>query len=105
METTDQREPRRCMLVRVVNSTNVCLVMHDTHAVVMAELATPLSPRSRANAQLVNALKPVPASVRLGGYDIRQHRFTGCAIEAQLPEANYSRLAYAARQDNNKKRI
>ena len=103
MEPADLRPERSCLLMRVVNTTNVCLLLRDTQAVILAELSRPMSPRSHANAQLVHAFKPVPATVRLGPYDVLQHRFTDCAVEAQLPQANYNRLAYAARQESKKR--
>ena len=103
MEPPDSRVERECMLVRVINRESVCVILRETQAVVLAELRRPLSPRSHVNAQLVHAFNQVPAIVRLGPYDVQQHRFTGCSMEAQLPEASYNRLAYAARQESKKR--
>lgn len=88
---------RDAVLLRVLNSKNVCLMLPDTLAVIQAELERPMSPRSHANAQQINALNPIPGKVCLGPYDFGNHRFSNCTLEALLPQANYSRLQYAAR--------
>jgi len=103
MQRQDSRQQRECMLVRAINRSNVCLILRDTQAVIVAELTRPMSPRSHVNAQLVHAMNQVPAKVCLGAYSVSDRRFTDCSIEAQLPEANYSRLAYAARHESKKR--
>lgn len=91
------RTEHRAMLLRVMDRQSACVVLKSTQSVVHVELDPPLSPRSHANAKTVNALSPVPATVWLGAYDISQHRFTGCLMQAQLPEQSYQRIAYSRR--------
>lgn len=85
------------MLLRVLDSRSVCLMLPETFAVIHAELESPISPRSHANAQMINVFNPVPGKVCLGPYDFTRKRFVNCTLEAMLPPANYSRLAYTAR--------
>ena len=87
----------RAMLLRVMDRSNACVLLRNSQSVVHIELSPPLSPRSHVNAKGINALSPVPATVRLGPYSTAQHRFTACSMEAQLPEPNYSRVAYTRR--------
>lgn len=103
MEPQDSRVEHQCMLVRYINKSSACVILRDTQAVILVELGRPLSPRSHVNAQLVHSFNQVPAVVCLGPYDVQQHRFNGCSLEAQLPEASYSRIAYAARQESKKR--
>ena len=85
------------MLLRIMDRQSACVVLRSSQSVVHVELDPPLSPRSHANAQAVNALSPVPATVWLGPYDTFQHLFTGCLMQAQLPEQSYRRISYSRR--------
>jgi hypothetical protein len=86
------------MLLRVMDSGSACVLLKATQSVVHVELDPPLSPRSRAKSQAVNALSPVPATVWLGPYSTTQHRFTGCSMTAELPEPSYNRVSYSRRR-------
>lgn len=92
-----QRTEHSAVLLRVLGRQGACVMLKPSQSIVHVELDEPLSPRSHANAQLVNALAPVPATVWLGPYSTAQHRFTGCSMKAQFPEQSYSRVAYAQR--------
>jgi hypothetical protein len=81
-------------LLRVINPSNVCVLLSGSAAIVHAELKAPLSPRSHLNSQAVHAFAPCPMSIALGPYDMSQHRFTECALEPQLPETKYTRVKY-----------
>ena len=87
-------------ILRALGKTSICVQL-PTGAVVQAELRTPLSPRSHVNAQKVNALSCVPGMISLGPYDLDQHRFTHCVLEAAWPEAVYARLNYSHRSKKN----
>lgn len=87
-------------VLRALGRTSVCVLL-DTGAVVQAELQTPLSPRTHVNAQRVNALTCVPGMILLGPYDLEQNRFTQCVLDANWPEAVYSRLNYSHRSKKN----
>ncbi len=102
MERPDTRPERDCRIIRFITKSTFSMIINETQAVVMVEMAHPLSPRSHVNASLINVMNQAPAKVRLGPYDIQQHRFTDCFVEAQFPEAKYSRVAYAARQQAKK---
>ena len=86
------------MLLRVLDCRSACVLLKSSQAVVHVELDPPLSPRSHAKSQAVNALSPVNATVWLGPYSTAQHRFTGCSLAADLPEQSYSRVAYSRRR-------
>ena len=60
-----------------------------------------MSPRSHANAQLVHALKLVPATVHLGPYDVLQHCFTDCAVEARSKMSSQSAQTVSKRESLN----
>jgi hypothetical protein len=92
-----QRTEHRATLLRVLDRQTACLVLRSSQSVVNVELDPPLSPRSHANAQTVNALSPVPATVWLGPYDTSIHRFTSCLMQAQLPDQSYRRISYLRR--------
>ena len=96
-QPTPQRTEHSAVLLRVLNRQSACVMLKPSQAVVHVELEAPLSPRSHANAQLVNALSPVPATVWLGPYSTTQHRFTNCSLQAKFPEQSYSRLPYSKR--------
>ena len=81
-------------LMRVLNPSNICVHLIDSGSIVHAELCAPLSPRSHLNGQSVNAFSPAPARIHLGPYDTSQHKFTGCVLEAQIPDTRYTRVKY-----------
>ena len=85
------------LLLRVLSRSSVCVMLSDTGAIVQAELQTPLTPRSHTNAQIITPTDGVQAQIQLGPYDLDQHRFTGCILDAELPEAKYDRVDYAQR--------
>jgi hypothetical protein len=85
------------MLLRVLDRQRACVLLRSSQSVVHIHLDPPLSPRTHTKAQAVNALSPVPATVWLGAYSTTEHRFTNCALQAQLPEQNYSRVSYSRR--------
>jgi hypothetical protein len=85
------------MLLRVMNKSSACVLLRASQSVVHVELDPPLSPRSHVNAQGVNALSAVPATVWLGPYSTTKHRFTACRLSAEFPEMSYSRVAYSKR--------
>jgi hypothetical protein len=97
MDLEHAHPEHHAMLLRVMDRSNACVLLRSSQSVVHIELDPPLSPRSHVNSKGVNALSPVQATVRLGPYSTTQHRFTACFLEAQLPEPNYSRVAYARR--------
>lgn len=94
----DTRTEHRAMLLRVMDHGSACVLLKASQSVVHVELDPPLSPRSHAKSQAVNALSPVPATVWLGPYSTSQHRFTKCSMTADLPEQTYSRIAYSRRR-------
>jgi hypothetical protein len=91
-------ERRPCALMRLLTPKSVCVRLEDTGAFVLAELKKPLSPRSVVKAQRVHALAPVRAEVVLGAYNVVRHSFTECSLEADLPDAGYTRVGYAAKR-------
>ena len=84
-------------IMRMLSPSTLCLLLNEK-VVIQAELETPLSPRSQGNMQTTSILKPVPARIQLGKYDLQRHKFTGCRLEAEIPEVKYERLAYASRR-------
>lgn len=96
MATPNASKMESAVVLRALSKNSVSVLL-GTGAVVQAELATPLSPRTYLNAQSVNALATLPARVSLGPYDLDQHRFTQCTLEAQFPEASYQRVNYLER--------
>ena len=91
------RTEHSAVLLRVISRQSACVMLKPSQSVVHVELDAPLSPRSHANAQLVNALSPVPATVWLGPYSTALHRFTECSLKAKFPEQSYNRLSYSQR--------
>ena len=98
MEPTPERTAHSAMLLRVVDRQCACVLLKSSQSVVHIVLDPPLSPRSHTNAQAVNSLAPVPATVWLGAYSTAAHRFTQCVMEAQLPEQSYTRISYSQRR-------
>ena len=90
----------RATVIRALSKASVCLEL-NTGAVVQAQLTTPLSPRTHVKAQKVNAFACIPAMVSLGPYDLGQHCFTQCVVDAHWPDAAYSRLDYVQRSKKN----
>ncbi len=90
---------KNAFLLRVPDKASAIVLMRDTLAVVHAELETPLTPQQFANSQAIHALKPVPADVELGPYDMGRTRFTQCNIAYDpLPEVEHTRLDYTQRR-------
>ena len=89
----------RAQLLRVIDKQKVCVILRGSGAIIQAELATPLSPRSHVSGQMVNVLAAVPAMVSLGPYDTKRHMFTECHMDAELPEPKTSRVDYANRHN------
>jgi hypothetical protein len=91
----EERTEHSAVLLRVMDRQSACVLLKPSQSVVHIELDPPLSPRSHANAQAVNALSPVQATVWLGAYCPTRHRFTSSRMRAMLPEQSYSRISYA----------
>ena len=91
------RPAHSVMLLRVTGRSSATVALRSTQSVIEIELDPPLSPRSHLNAQGINALSPVQATVWLGPYSTGQRRFTRCCLDARLPETKYDRVAYSQR--------
>ena len=86
--------------MRVINPSTVCLRL-ETGAIVQAELTKPLSPSSHLRSQSVNVLKPVPAMVQLGSFDMENGKFVGSLLEVDLPDVKYERVNYMTRKNSS----
>ena len=88
-------------MIRVISPKTVCVLVNE-RVMIQADLCNPLSPQMHGKLQGVNSLKPLPARVELGQYDLDRHRFTGCTLHAEAPEIKYERLQYAPKSNNKK---
>ena len=87
---------RNAFLLRAPDRTSAIILMRDTLAVIQVELESPFTPQQFTNAQAVHALKPIPADVELGPYDMDRTRFTSCRISLDLPEVVHQRMDYGS---------
>ena len=86
--------------MRVINPNTVCLRL-QTGAVIQADLKKPLSPRSHVRGQSINVLKPLPAMIQLGTFDLDHRKFMDTLLEVDLPEVRYERVTYMSRKKNS----
>ena len=91
---------KNAFLLRAHDRNSAIVLMRDTLAVIHAELQIPFTPQQFVSAQVVHALKPVPADVELGPYDMERTRFTQCRISVDIPEVKHTRVDYSSRRRN-----